>query len=102
MTRMKVTLHEDKYTVFISRSFLLRMRNVSKEICREIQDTRFIFNTVTLFRKSYRLWDNMEKYVRAREARDDKWHMRIACLTITATDTHSYIICNSYCFRRQR
>jgi hypothetical protein len=36
------------------------MRSVSNEICREIQNTGFIFNTVILFRKSYGLWDNME------------------------------------------
>jgi len=35
--------HEDRYTVFIiSRSFLLRMRNVSDKR-KENQNTRFIF-----------------------------------------------------------
>jgi hypothetical protein len=48
------------------------MRSVSNEICREIQNTGFVFNTFILFQKSYGLWDNMEECVRARQARDDK------------------------------
>jgi hypothetical protein len=52
----------------ISRSFLLRMRNVSDKSCRENQNTLFILNNV--FRKLCRLWDNMEKYSRTGEATD--------------------------------
>jgi len=37
---MKGTLHEDKCTFFIiSRSFLLRMRNVSDKSCTENENT---------------------------------------------------------------
>jgi hypothetical protein len=40
-------LHEDQYTIFIiSRSILLRMRNVLNEICTENQNTHFMFNNV--------------------------------------------------------
>jgi hypothetical protein len=39
-TKITDTLHEDQYTFFIiSRSFLLRMRNVSERSCRENQNT---------------------------------------------------------------
>ena len=38
------TSHADQYTFFItSRSFLLRMRNVSYKSCRENQNTHFVF-----------------------------------------------------------
>jgi len=38
------TLHEDQHTFsFISRSFLLRMRNVCDKICRENQHKRLTF-----------------------------------------------------------
>ena len=36
------------------------MRNVLDKSCRENQNTRFTFNTI--FRKSYRLRHNVEKY----------------------------------------
>jgi len=62
------TLREDQYTfVIISHSFLLRMRNVSDKNCRENKNTY----SITVFQKSYSLWDNMEKYCRAGQATDD-------------------------------
>ena len=47
------------------------------------------------FYKSFRLWDNVEKHCRARQATDDNVtrRMRIACWIIKATNTHSeYVI----------
>jgi len=39
------TLHEDQYTfLIISRSVIPRMRNVSDKICREDQNTHFVFS----------------------------------------------------------
>jgi hypothetical protein len=37
----------------------------------------YILYSMTFFRKSCHLWDNVEKYGRARQATDDniKWHM---------------------------
>jgi hypothetical protein len=32
--------------------------------------SKHIFYSITFFRKSYRLWDNVEKYGRARQATD--------------------------------
>jgi hypothetical protein len=50
----------------ISRSFLLRLRNVSDKSCRRNQTTHFMFSKH--FRKSCRLWDNVEKYCTAGQA----------------------------------
>ena len=74
--KMQASLKSDKnkeyftwipiYIFIIAFSVLLRMRNFSEKFCRENQNTYFVFNNV--FRKSYLLWDNMEKYWRAGEA----------------------------------
>jgi len=46
-TRINDTLHEKPYTFFIiSRSFLLRMSNISDKSCRENQNTHFAFGNV--------------------------------------------------------
>jgi hypothetical protein len=48
-TRIMGALLVDKYTfLIISRSVLLRMRNVSDKNCRENQNTHFIFNNFFL------------------------------------------------------
>ena len=54
----------------ISRSFLLRMKNVSHKSCTKNQNTHFLFSNFFFLRKSCRLWDNVEKYCRAGQARD--------------------------------
>jgi hypothetical protein len=42
---MTVILHEDQYTfVIISRSILLKMKNISDENCRENQNKNFMSN----------------------------------------------------------
>jgi len=38
------TGHENQYTFTISRSIVLRIRNVSDKRCRENQNTHFMFN----------------------------------------------------------
>ena len=41
-------LHEDQYTfLIITRSFLVRMRNVSDKSCRVNQNTHFMFSNVS-------------------------------------------------------
>ena len=60
-TKVMGTLCKDLNTfTIISRPDLLRMRNVSHKVCREDQNTRFVFGDY--FRKSSRLWDSVEKY----------------------------------------
>jgi hypothetical protein len=54
-----------------------------------------ILCSITFFRKSCRLWDNVEKCGTARQATDDNItrRMRFACWITKATDTHSeYVI----------
>jgi len=46
------------------------MRKVSENVEQEIK--AHILYSVTVCRKSCRLWDNVEKYVRAGQATDDK------------------------------
>ena len=80
------TSHVNQCTFFIiSRSFLLRMRNVSDRICTENQSTHFVFSNF-FFRKLCRLWDNVEKYCRAGQATDE-------CTRCSkATNTHSQYV----------
>ena len=51
----------------------------------------FILCSVTFSWKSYHLWDNVEKYDRARQTTDDNMIQSVcfACWIIKATDTHS-------------
>jgi len=64
MRRIKRTFHEDLSTFkIICRSIFLRKRYISDKYCRENQNTHFILSN--FFRKSCRLWGNVEKYCRA-------------------------------------
>jgi hypothetical protein len=59
--------------MIIALSVLLAMRNVSGKEGRENQNTFFKLNKI--FRKSCRLWGNVEKYCRAGQATyDNKAH----------------------------
>jgi len=65
------TLREHQYTfMIILPSALLRMRNFSHRICKENHNTHFMFHIFS-FRKSCRVWDNVEKYCTAGQAKDD-------------------------------
>jgi len=67
---MTGTLHQDGYTFMIlSRSVLLRMGNVSDKSCTENQNTLLCSRTFSP--KLCHLWDNVERYRRARQATDD-------------------------------
>ena len=86
---MTGTLHEDLFTFFItSRSFILRMRNVSEQGCRENQNTHFMFNIFFFFenRVVYEImWENIIDPGRQRIIR----RMCIAHWIPKATNTHS-------------
>ena len=88
------TLHEDLCTfMVIYRWIILRMRNVSDKVVEKIET--HILCSITFFRKSCHLWDNVEKYGRARQATDDNIirRMRFACWITKSTDTRpEYII----------
>ena len=76
---MAGTLHGDlcKFRS-ISRSFLLRLRNVSDKRYTENRNT--LSYSVTLFQKSYRLRDNVEKYCRARQPTGDNISLALCML----------------------
>jgi len=61
---MKVNLH----FLITSSSFLRRMKNISPKRCTEKQNT---YLYLTFSRKSWRLWDSMEKLCRTGQAKDD-------------------------------
>ena len=69
----------------ISRWIIFIMRNISDKSCRENQNTDFMSNNI--FRKSWRLWENVEKYDGAIEATNDNatWRTRVACWISKAT-----------------
>ena len=48
--------------MIISRSILLRIRNVSDKSCRQNQNTHFVFSN---FCRNLAVWDNVEKYCKA-------------------------------------
>jgi hypothetical protein len=61
------------------------MRNVPRKSRRINQP--YIVCSVTLFRKSYRLWDKVEKFCRAGQATDNNMaRLRICCWLPKATD----------------
>ena len=71
-TRITSTLHEDQYTfLIISRSVLLWMRNCFKQKFLEEITAHILCAVTFFFRKSCRLWDNVEKYCRAEQATED-------------------------------
>jgi len=59
-----------------------------------------ILCSVTFLRKSYRLWDNVEKYSRVGQATDSSMILcvRFACWITKPTHTRTHRICNIYCF----
>jgi len=51
------------HILILCRSILLRMRNISDKSCKGNQNTKDVIRN--FFRKSCRLWDNVEKYCTA-------------------------------------
>ena len=89
------TLHVDLRTFMtVSSWILLRIRNVSDRSCKEIKT--HILCSINVFRKSYRLWDNVEKYCRTRRATDNTAHAH--CVLEKWVYRHTLRICNTYCF----
>ena len=83
------TFPECQYTLMIiSRSVFLIMRNVTDKICREKQNTRFMFNNF-FFRILCRLRDNLGKHCTAGQATYDNMAHAHCMLNTEATNTHS-------------
>jgi len=70
-TRITSTLHEDQCTfITVTRSMLLRVRNISDKSCTENQH-KFYVQHFFFPEKTCLLWDSLEKYGTARQATDD-------------------------------
>jgi hypothetical protein len=79
--------------LIISSWILHRMRSVLDKCCRE--KSKQILSSIPFFWKLCCLWDNVEKYGRAKQATYDDviWHVRISCWITKATDMRSeYVI----------
>jgi hypothetical protein len=85
-------LYTNTHGTFISRCFLLKMRNVSDSVFREIKNRHFTFSDV--FRKSRLLRENMEKLRRDGQVAYDNTIRRVRILywIPKATDTHSQCV----------
>jgi len=76
---------------------ILGMRNVTRKSCGE-NKAHFMYNNSFFFRKSCRLWDNVEKYGTDREATDDIMRRICAACWITKViDRHTQRKRNPYC-----
>ena len=102
LTRITGSVHEDRCTLFIiPRSILLRMRSISDKMFRENWNTQFMFNS--LFRKSCRLCDNVEKHCRAGEATDDSNDACTLHAGRLSLHTHTQnMLCNTTAFPLQQ
>jgi hypothetical protein len=79
MTRITSTLH-DRLGTFMIISRLILIRYISDKFVEKIKT--HILCSITIFRKSCRLWDGVEKCGRARQATDSNVgsRMRVACM----------------------
>jgi hypothetical protein len=80
---MKTNIHFVSYLA----QFFLEREMLQKKNWREIQNT--FYDRIFFFRKSCRLWDNVEKYSRACWPHIREYRMRIARWIPKDTDTHS-------------
>jgi len=80
--------------VIISRSFLLRMSNVSDKSCREHQNTHFVFSRL-FFSENLAVCEIMWKIMLEPDRpRMTIWRMRIAWWV--SKDTNTLGMCNTY------
>ena len=77
----------------ISRSVLLRMRNVSDKFVEQIKT--HISCQTTFFRKLCRLWDNVKRCRAGQATGDNMTHAH--CILDTKGYKHTIRICNIYC-----
>jgi len=86
MTRIRGTLHKDQYTfMIISRSFLLRMRNMSDKFVEKIKTHILFAITFLLLSRLKNPWRNTIEPYRSQMTVQ---HMHIACWIHKATNTH--------------
>ena len=83
---MKTNVH----FLIISRSFILRMRNISDKSCRENQNTHFVLSNHFYFFENRADYEIMSKnIVEWGRLQTTIWRMHTACWIPKATNTHS-------------
>jgi hypothetical protein len=91
---IRVTGNLHKKPTYNHDSILLNSSSSDKsfKVCKENQKTHFMLNIFS--QKSCRLWDNVEKYDKARQATDDNIIrcLCIACWVTEAADIHSEFV----------
>jgi len=100
--KIKGTSHEDSFTfMVISRSVLIRMRNVSDRFMEKIKTRILCF---ILFFKNRAVYEIMWKNMLQPDRPQVKiWRLRFACWMFKATDTLSaYIIINDFPRQQQQ
>jgi len=84
-TRLKGTLHEERNTFLIISLSVPKMRNVTDRSVERTETHPYCMFYFFFFRKSCRLWDNVEKYCRYGQA------LHAGCLS----KKHTVTICNT-------
>ena len=84
------TLHENKYTFsIISRSLLLRMKNISDKVVEKLE-THISFSVNYFFFENRSVFEIMWKNIVERgRSQMTKWRMHSACWIPKAENTHS-------------
>jgi len=96
ITRITGTLHENQYTYLISRSVLLRMRNVSEKVVQKIKKSTFYVQWLFFLNRAVYeiMWKNS---VQAWRPQMTIWRMRATPWILKVTNTHSeYIILTAF------
>jgi hypothetical protein len=83
------TLREDQHTfLIISRSVLLRIRNISEKVVKKFKT--HILGSLTFFLKNLLFYEMMWKNIVERDRPQmTRWRMRIACRIPKAANTHT-------------
>ena len=91
-------MQTDIHFFIVSRSVLLRMRNVSDKSCTENRNTHFVFSS--FFFENRAVYEIMwEKYCRAGQATDDSM-AHADCMMGIEDYRYKLTICNIYCFSK--
>ena len=88
MKTIKGTVHEGRHTVLIvSRTFLLRMTDVSGKRFRENQNTHFIFNNL-FFPENHAFYEiTWKNIIEMGRSQTTIWRMHFTCWIPKATNT---------------
>jgi hypothetical protein len=101
LTRIMAALREDLCTfMIISFWIILRMRNISEKNFGR-KSKQILCSRTLFFRKSYSLWDNVEKYRRLKSPQVTKWRMCfVYWITKTIKQHSEYVILIAFLWQK--